>query len=59
MDLHAVVHGRGFYSVSLLDSDYRWYIFRANLSQDGRWSIIPIAGFDEPVRGTLDWGKPN
>lgn len=42
-------HSNWAYTIVLLDLDYKYYTFRANLSLDGRWTVIPISGFDEDV----------
>lgn len=46
----AVRHSESAYSCVLLDGDWCYFVFRVSLSLDGRWSIIPIAGFEEPVK---------
>lgn len=56
LDTDWVRHSDSVYSISLLDWDQTWYVMRAVLSDDGRWSIIPIAGFFERIEGTLTWG---
>lgn len=56
LDLHTVKHSEQAYSCTLLDVDFRVYVFRCTLSEDLRWSIVPIAGFETPIEGSLVWG---
>lgn len=57
LDIEGLKHSDESWSLVLLDSDYRYYTFRAVLSSDGRWSIIPISGFDEGRTGWLLEGE--
>jgi hypothetical protein len=49
-------HSAEVWTVNVLDLDYRYTVWRANLSLDDRWTLSPIAGpwQGTPVRIT-DW----
>jgi hypothetical protein len=45
LDIVGVRHSDKCWTIDVLDLDYRHYTFRLNLSDDDRWTIAPIAGF--------------
>lgn len=54
LGLDFVKHSDECYSVVLLDVDYKHYTFNLSLSLDGRWTVVPIAGFHYAAEGQLD-----
>lgn len=47
LDAEYVRHSDECYTVTLWDHDGKHYTFRLNLSLDGRWTVAPIAGFED------------
>jgi hypothetical protein len=58
LDAEYVRHSDECYTVTLWDHDGRHYTFRLNLSLDGRWTVAPIAGFEDTATNSpqLDGG---
>jgi hypothetical protein len=54
LDMEVVRHSDQAYTVTLMDLDYRHYTFRLILGLSGRWTLVPISGFDYDVRLNLD-----
>lgn len=38
----ADIHSHRCYTVTVLDLDYRYYTWRANLAVDGHWTLAPV-----------------
>src|SRR5215213_5992470 len=53
LDEDAVRHSDESWTVVVLDLDYRYRTFRANLSLDDRWTLCPVSGCDEVIAPEL------
>ena len=47
LDLEFVRHSDQCYTITLMDLDYVHYTFRVNEADDGHWTLVPIAGFED------------
>jgi len=47
LDSEVVRHSDESFTITLMDLDYKHYTFRLNRSWDGRWTLAPIAGFED------------
>jgi hypothetical protein len=47
LDADEVKHSDTTYTIVLMDLDYDHYVFRMNLSLDGRWTLAPVTGFED------------
>jgi hypothetical protein len=47
LDLVYVRHSDEAFTITLMNADYKHFTFRMTLSLDGRWSLVPLAGFED------------
>lgn len=57
LDVEYMFHSGRCYTVTVLDLDYRYQVWRAHVSLDGRWSLAPVDVTEDTYEVGREEGK--